>query len=299
MSEVFQESTKSLFRPHQVEQTKEEIKRLENTLNAPTHIAAQIQDRGEMTRQLRSLRTNLEQQAPKPYEIHEKDSAVARSEQLKAEIIEGMPTQPEMRRNPAGAVDKHRKWEFRNKPKILEWKNIQLRRHAGGDLDELPDSKDVANFEKHRPSGALHELNMHNEQISGKLQFGPAPGVIPATIFSDKETDALKAIDPEIASQLVVMNNEQRASVKAFMQNVMTPTEQSVQYTEARNLVPRTPGVVRVTESVDVVTLAEVGGTVSSPKKARKKSPMTPERLEALARGRATAAANRAKKQEG
>ena len=139
MSEAFQESTNSLFRPHQVEQTKDEIKRLEGTLNAPPHIAAQIQDRGEMTRQLRSLRRNLDQQAPKPYEISEKDSAVARSEQLKAEILEGMPTQAEMRRNPAGAVDKHRKWEKHNKLKILEWKNIQLRRHAGGDLDELPD----------------------------------------------------------------------------------------------------------------------------------------------------------------
>lgn len=226
MSEVFQESTNSLFRPHQVEQSKDEIKRLENTLNAPPHVAAQIQDRGEMTRQLRSLRRNLDQQAPKPYEISEKDSAVARSEQLKAEILQGMPTQAEMRRNPAGAVDKHRKWEKRNKPKILEWKNIQLRRHAGGDLDELPDSKDVANFERYRPADASHELNMHAEQIPGRMQFGPAPGTGPATVFSSEETDALKAIDPEIASQLVVMNNEQRASVKAFMQNVITPTDQ-------------------------------------------------------------------------
>ena len=283
MSEVFQESTKSLLRPHQVEQTEREVGRLESTLNAPPHIASAIQDRGEMVRQLRSLKRDLETQSPKPYGA-DLDAAVARSEQLKEEILLGMPTGREMRRNMAGATDKHRKWEARNKPKILEWKNIQLRLHAGGHLDELRDATDIANFEKHRPVDASHELNMHNEQIVRPLQFGPAPGAGPATVFSEQETETLTAIDPEIAGQLAVMNNEQRASVKAFMQNVMTPTEQDVLHTEATNLAPRMPG-------------SEIGGTAA--KKARKKSPMTPERLAALARGRATAAANRAKKKEG
>ena len=238
MSEAFQESTKSLFRPHQVEQTKEEIKRLENTLNAPPHIAAQIQDRGEMTRQLRSLRRDLETQAPKPY-LGDLDSAIKRADQLREEITQGMPTEAEMRRNPVGATDKNRKWSNRNKRKVLEWKNIQLRLHAGGHLDELEDSKDVANFERHRPEGASHELNMHGEQIPGATQFGPAPGAGLATVFSDEDKAALEKIDPEIANSLALMNNEQRASVKAFMQNVTTPDTVAVGYTEATDLAPK------------------------------------------------------------
>ncbi len=216
MSETFQESTKSLFRPHQVEQSKEEIKRLENTLNAPPHIAAQIQDRGEMSRQLRSLRHDLETQAPKPY-LGDLDAAVKRSDQLREEIVAGMPTQAEMRRNPVGAVDKNRKWEKRNKEKILEWKAIQLRRHAGGHLDELPDSKDVANFERHRPVDASHELNMHGEQIPGAIQHGPTPGAAPATVFSDADKALLQSVDPEIASQLALLDNDQRAEVKKII----------------------------------------------------------------------------------
>ncbi len=226
MSEAFQESTSSLLRPGQVEEAKNEIGRIESTLNAPPHVQSAIQDVGEMRRQLRSLKKDLETQAPKPY-TDNLDAAIARSALLKEEILQGMPTQAEMRRNPAGAVDKHRKWEKRNKGNILEWKNIQLNLHVGGHLDELDDAKDVANFEKYRPDEASHELNMHSEQIPGRMQFGPTPGAGPMTVFSSEETAALKGLDPEIASQLVVMNNDQRASVKAFMQNVMTPTEET------------------------------------------------------------------------
>lgn len=247
MTEAFQESTKSLYRPHQVEQSKEEIKRLENTLNAPPHIAAQIQDRGEMTRQLRSLRHDMETQAPKPY-LGELDDAVKRSEQLREEIVQGMPTHPEMRRNPVGAVDKNRKWERRNKAKILEWKNIQLRLHAGGHLDELPDSKDVANFERHRPVDASHELNMHGEQIPGAIQHGPAPGAGPATVFSDSDKALLQSVDPELAGSLALLNNDQRAKVKEIIATMTAPVEHEATavYAEATSLAP----VGAVTKSV-------------------------------------------------
>ncbi len=226
MTDVFQESTETLYRPHQVDQAKLDIQRLESTLNAPPHIASAIQDKGEMVRQLRSLKRDLESQAPKPY-TDNLDDAIAREALLREEIRQGMPTDREMRRNMAGATDKHRKWEARTKEKMSEWKNIRLNLHAGGHLDELPDATDIANFEKYRPDDASHELNMHNEQIVRPTQYGPAPGAGPMTVFSSEETSALKTIDPEIASQLVVMNNDQRASVKAFMQNVMTPTEET------------------------------------------------------------------------
>ncbi len=223
MSEAFQESTKSLFRPHQVEQSKEEIRRLEGTLNAPPHIAAQIQDRGEMTRQLKSLRHDLETQAPKPY-LGELDDAVKRAVQLRDEAVVGMPTHAEMRRNPVGATDKNRKWDKRNKAKILEWKAIQLRLHAGGHLDELEDSKDVANFERHRPTEASHEVNMHGEQIPGAIQHGLTPGAGPATVFTDADKALLQSVDPELANSLALLDNDARAKVKEIIATMADPS---------------------------------------------------------------------------
>lgn len=221
--EAFKESTKNLMRPTQVEEMKSEISRLEGSLNAPPHISSQIQDPGEMRRQLKNLKSDLEKQAPKPYGDRV-DDARARSEFLKQEILKGMPTDPEMRRNPAGAVDKHRKWEQRNKGNILEWKNIQLNLHAGGDLDELADASDVANFEKYRPLEATHELNMHNEQIPGKVQHGPY-GTDLGTIITEEEKAILQSVDPEVASSLALMNNAQRASVKSFVRNLSSGFE--------------------------------------------------------------------------
>jgi hypothetical protein len=221
--EPFKESTKNLMRPAQVEEMKGEISRLEGSLNAPPHISAQIQDPGEMRRQLKNLKSDLASQAPQPYGDRV-DAARVRAEVLKQEILKGMPTDPEMRRNPAGATDKHRKWEQRNKDNILEWKNIQLNLHAGGDLDELADASDVANFEKFRPLDASHELNMHNEQIAGKVQHGPF-GTELGTVITDEEKAILESVDPEVASSLALMNNAQRASVKNFVKNLASGFE--------------------------------------------------------------------------
>lgn len=217
---MHQEKTQPLLRPHQVENMREEQKRIEGMLQAPPHVSAAIQDRGELRRQLNSIVRSLESQSPKPYREEEVDAAIAREAELRESILNGMPTSAEMRRNPAGAVDKHRKWEERNKKAILEWKNVRLRMHETGILDELRDAKDVANFEKYRPTGASHELNMHGEQISGKVQYGPIPGAGPSTVISDEEKATLMEIDPEIASQIALMNNDQRAKVKEFLRGL-------------------------------------------------------------------------------
>lgn len=218
---TFQETTKPLMRPRQVEETMEEARRIEATLAAPPHIANAIQDRGEMTRQLRSLKASLEHQVPRPYGQDELDAAVQRRDDLVEQFTQGMPTQAEMRRNPSGARDKHIRWEKANKKKILEFKNIALRLHAteGGS----PDETDIANIEKFRPKDAAHELNMHNEQIAGKMQYGPEPGAGPAVVFTDEETETLKAADPELASRLALMPNEHRQMVKDFIANLSEP----------------------------------------------------------------------------
>lgn len=219
---TFQESTTPLLRPAQAQEWREQAEGLRQLLSAPPHIANRIEDRGQLTKNLRALERDLRSQEPKPYGPDELDSAVQRSRQLKDEMVEGMPTQAEMRRNPAGAVDKHRRWERRNKKKLAEWKNIGLRLHQTGDVD-LPDATDVVNFERYRPVGGSTELNMDNEQIQGRIQHGPTPGAGPATVFSDQETETLKAIDPEIHARLALMSNDQRALVKQFIRNIPEP----------------------------------------------------------------------------
>lgn len=263
---MFQETTKPLLRPAQAQEWREQAKSLREMLSAPPHIANRIEDRGQLTKNLRALERDLQNQEPRPYAPEELDAAVNRSDQLKAEILQGMPTQEEMRRNPAGAVDKHRRWEKRNKPKISEWKNIQLRRHQTGDVD-LPDATDVANFEQFRPSGGSQQLNMHSEQIPGKVQFGPKPGAGPTVVFGDAEATFLETIAPDISQQLALLSNEQRAAVKDFIQALNEPS--------------------RGTADSDV--------NVSKPK--RKNDSWTPERRAAF--GAKMKALREAKKQEG
>jgi len=190
-------------------------------LNAPPHIAAQLQDVGELRRQLLAVKSALETQSPKPYAVDTLDDAVAREHELREQWLQGMPTQAEMRRNPAGARDKHMRWERHNKQAILEWKNIRLRLHASGYLDEAHDATDIANIERYRPQDASHELNMHNEQIAGKVQFGPAPGAGPAAVMSDAESEVLKIADPELHAQMALLDNESRRQVIEAVRQAM------------------------------------------------------------------------------
>ena len=226
---MFQESTKPLLRPAALQERKEEMTRLRNILSAPPHIANRIEDRGVLTRNLRAIERDVLAQEPKPYEADEIDDAIKRSDTLKEEMLQGMPTREEMRRNPSGAVDKHRRWERRNKAKLLEWKNIQLRLHQN-DHGDLPDATDVANFECFRPSGGAQELNMHNEQIPGRMQFGPEPGAGPSVLFSDEEIEFLRASGADdIADKLSTMANEHRAAVKNFVTVQMAAAKEAEQ----------------------------------------------------------------------
>lgn len=151
----------TLLRPHQVNEMLSDKENLQHQLNNPL-----IKDKGMVTTQLRKLNHQLETQTPKPYVGKEVDSAVQESERLKEELLQGMPSQEEMRKSPPGAVDKHRTWEKRNKAKLLKWKEIQLRLNAGSD------ENDVANFERYRPIGST--LNMANAVIPGKQYFMPS-----------------------------------------------------------------------------------------------------------------------------
>jgi len=133
---------------------------LENNLKNPY-----IQDKGAVSTQLRKLNKQLETQTPTEYKADEIDSKVKREKELREDLLNGMPSQEEMRKAPPGAIGKHMTWEKSKKAKLMEWKEIQLR------LNPESDDPDVANFERFRPK--TNSLNMDNAQIPGKQYYLP------------------------------------------------------------------------------------------------------------------------------
>ena len=280
---AFREETTPKLRPWQAEKLNEEKRRLEGTLNAPPHIANQIQDRGMLARQLRRLDTQIETQTPQPYAAGEIDSAVARESHLLEEITAGMPTQAEMRRNPAGARDKHRAWEKRNKTKILEWRNIRLRRRASGASDDPDDARDICNIEVHRPVGGPGELNMHNEQIPGQQYYLPPAGTEPAVVMSEAEGDILKSINPELHARIGLLTNDQRAEVLAVLRNVTSSP----------------PGKVEPPPVPQADDERKAGSRPTPKKRDRKKGTMSLEERQAISeRQKARYAAEKAQENE-
>src|SRR4030066_4349 len=120
------QATQNLLRPHQVPEMGDEKARLERAINNP-----HIQDKGEAQRALRRISSQIEKQTPIPYSGDEADKAVKREAYLREKILEGMPSQEEMRKAPSGAVGKHMAWEKRAKPLMNEWTAIRLRLNAG------------------------------------------------------------------------------------------------------------------------------------------------------------------------
>ncbi len=213
------ERTAPLLRPNQVAALANEKQALEGMLTAPDYVRNQIQDKGSMLKQVRSIDRMLHEDAPTPLIESERDAAVREERELREQLTHGMPTQAEMRRAPPGAIDKHRKWEGQNKGKILRWKNLRLRMHAAGMLDEIPTATDVANLERYRPAGGSHELNMDNALIGGKGIFLPNGPIAVTNVMSDEDREAMKQRDMELAATVVVATlkalNEQAAAAPA------------------------------------------------------------------------------------
>lgn len=192
-------STKPLLRPAQLEEMQSQVKTAEAKLSNPA-----ILDKGEARKQLQRTKATLESQTPRPpVDAVEEGRMVSRQKHLLDQILVGMPSQEEMRKAPPGAVDKHMAWEKRNKPKILEWKNLQLRLKPG--------EREAANLERHRPSAST--LNMDNAYIQGK-QIHIPDGVGNTVTFNDAQINALRLVSPQLADALSLMSNQERGQVK-------------------------------------------------------------------------------------
>lgn len=169
LPEAFVKPAGNLLRPAQMAEQQHEIKVAEAQLSNPN-----IQDKGAVRTRIRTLKQQFEQQAPR--EISDgkvKDALAKEGETLLEQITTGMLSQEEMRKNPAGSVDKHLRWERANKAKILRWKKIQCMLNADGSNPGTWD-RDAANLERHRPAGAQDRFRT-DAQISGKMSYGRVP----------------------------------------------------------------------------------------------------------------------------
>lgn len=163
---AFHEPAGNLLRPAQMAEHVAELESAKAQLENP-----RVQGKGDVRRRIRDLTQAYDAQAPRQLTDGKmKDALKQESEQLLRDILPGMLSQEEMRKNPAGSVDKHIKWERANKARIMRWKKIQCVLNAENGGNPLTWDRDAANLERFRPEGAQDRLRL-DAQISGHMSY--------------------------------------------------------------------------------------------------------------------------------
>lgn len=150
----------------------DELDGLNKLTSQPLYVQGAITSEGRqaLAKRKRQIEKSLADGAPPELTGGMKDALHSREVELESKLKTGMLTTEDMRRNPPGAVDRHRRWERSNKDEILEWKNI--RRALSSDSDD----KDLSNIEllrssSLRPDGA--STFIADAQIPGKFAQTP------------------------------------------------------------------------------------------------------------------------------
>lgn len=203
--------TTNLLRPTQIRDTKDEIRRLEFTLTQPD-----LQDRGEAIRQLNSEKKSLENFSPKPFAGEDLDAAVKEERELREGMVEGMPTQEEMRRGPPGSLGKHIAWDKKNKNKLLRWKHLMLRLNSGTNDTE------VANFEKFRPT-STHRMDTRDAFIPQETDYFGLEHAGSGHVMSEEQSVVLEEVAPDLHSQMALLSNEDRGKVLDLVNKLKAP----------------------------------------------------------------------------
>lgn len=153
----------TLLRYHQREQLQNEVTQAEEMLKH-----AKPDEKGVIASGIQRTKRQLQTQSPEPLTAKEKDTLNNLEKKLRDRITTNMPTEEVMRKNPAGAVDWHQKWEKANKPLIRMWKNARIQ------LNPDNEDRDLCNIERYRPSGAVDRLRT-DAQISGVMSYHRIP----------------------------------------------------------------------------------------------------------------------------
>ena len=146
---------------------REEIKNNIAEAEAGLQFAKQ-EEKGNIRSNIVRSKRQLEEGSPEPLTGKEKDTLFALEKKLLNRITTNMPTAEVMRKNNAGAVDWHTKWEKHNKPLIRMWKNIKIQ------LNPDNADRDLTNLERYRPAGQMDRLRT-DAQIPGVISFGNVP----------------------------------------------------------------------------------------------------------------------------
>jgi len=163
---------KQYLKAREINECKNELSQIDNMLS-PNNIARQSMTsdgRATLARRRVSLEDKLEKQAAPELTPESRDVLAKRLDYLNEKIKVGMPTHEEMRRNPAGAVDQHRRWDRLNKSSVLERRNIIIALNPGDD------SKDLTNIDMIRPHSVTPGAAtfMADAQIPGHFAMTPA-----------------------------------------------------------------------------------------------------------------------------
>ena len=162
----------SYLKPDDVEVRTEELDFLEKQLNVGPWVGMTDEGRANLNKRKAVLTRELRHGVPPEIDGATKDALGKKLKHLEKQIADGMPTHEAMRRNPAGAVDHHMKWEEYNKSAILERKNI-LRVLNPGNKD-----KDLCNIDLLRksqiPIGKDASV-MIGAQVPGKFAYHNVP----------------------------------------------------------------------------------------------------------------------------
>lgn len=176
-----------MLKKDQVDELLEEKAEITKALSPQNPFRNKISKPALMHQRVRSIDKQIETFAPEPLPGDEKDKLATLEKELRSAWMEGMPTEEEMRKNPHGMVDRHRKWEKANKSIIMKWKNVRRQ------LEPDSDDPDLANIERFRPHGVMDRM-VANAQISGAMNYRNIPQEQWDTAFEGKgpENTALK-----------------------------------------------------------------------------------------------------------
>lgn len=197
----------TLLKHDQIAQLTEEKESLREAVSPANPFRKNIEKPQLMHQRLKQIESTLEKYAPEPLEGHEKDTLAKRELELREKWTQGMPTEEEMRKNPAGMVDRHRKWEKVNKSAILEWKNIRRQLEAGSD------DPDLSNIERYRPTGHMDRMRT-DAQIPGMMTYHKIPDEKWDMAFEGKkpENTALAQVERVQAKRGGEWTDERRAA---------------------------------------------------------------------------------------
>lgn len=200
---------------HERQELEKEYKEIDGVLNAPPWVkenVTQAQKEDLYTRR-DGIEASLAANSPPKLEGKTKDVLAARLNVLDAQIKVGMLSEEEMWRNPAGSVDRHRKWEAANKDKILERRNILIALE--------PDSDDVerTSAEVLRPQFAARGVPatfMADAQLPGHFAQSPQSKENFEKVFPDSPTidTPLKQLERQEAEKRAYHKNQGRTDAK-------------------------------------------------------------------------------------